>query len=135
MISYQFELSCFGEKDGKLGTFEPASIPGFQVNRIFYIFDVPEHEERANHACMNSSIVFVTMAGSVKVSVETEGRVEDYTLDNKTKAVFAPEASWIKAYDFSRDAVLVGLSDREYADCQYINDYGRYKEIVIGTTK
>lgn len=130
MKSFQFDLPCFGENDGKLVTFEPPSIPEFQVNRIFYIFDVPAGEDRANHACMNSSIVFIAFTGSVSLSVETDGEKTEYLLDNKTIAVFAPQSSWIRAYNFSEDAVLVGLSDRGYADCRYINDYDRYHELL-----
>ena len=130
MRSYQFDLLCFGENDGKLGAFEPPSIPGFQVNRIFYIFDVPAGEERANHACMNSSILFMALAGVVSLSVETHEEKAEYILNKKTMAVFVPQSSWIRAYNFSRDAVLVGLSDRRYADCQYINDYDRYRELM-----
>ena len=130
MKSYQFEIPCFSEVDGKLGTFEPACIPGFRVNRVFYIYDVPEGEERANHACMNSCIVFIAMAGTVKISVENKGQVQKYLLNGKTNAVFAPQSSWIKAYDFSKDAVLLGLSDRRYADCKYINDYSEYRKLL-----
>ena len=85
MSSYQFELPCFEENGGKLGTFEPPSIPGFQVKRIFYIFDVPEGEERANHACMNSSILFLAITGSVRLSVETYGEEIEYLLDKKQR--------------------------------------------------
>ena len=53
-----------------------------------------------------------------------------HTLQDKTMGVFAPPTSWIKAYDFSKDAVLVGLSDKEYKDCRYINDYNQYQDEV-----
>lgn len=130
MKSYRFELPCFEESDGTLGVFEPPSIPGFQANRLFYIFDVPVGEVRANHACTNSSIVFIAMAGSVRLSVESNAETMEYILDNKSTAVFVPQASWIKAYDFSTDAVLVGMSDMRYANCHYINDYGRYRKLM-----
>lgn len=130
MRSYQFELPCFGENDGKLGTFEPSSIAGFQINRIIYIYDVPAGEIRANHACMNASLVFMALVGSAKITIEIEGKVEEYILQDKSTAVFAPSTSWIKAYDFSGDAVLVGLSDKEYKNCKYINDYNLYQEEV-----
>ena len=130
MKSYQFDLPSFGEADGKLGTFEPASIPGFKVERIFYIYDVPESETRADHACMNASIVFMALIGTIRLLIETSGEMTEYLIDSRSTAVFVPSASWIKAYDFSKNAVLVGLSDRRYVDCQYINDYERYKELV-----
>lgn len=130
MKSYQFDLPYLGENDGKLGTFDPSSIPGFQVSRFFYIFDVPEGMERANHACMNSSIIFIALAGVVSLSIDYGKEKMEYRLEKKTIAVFAPQSSWIRAYNFSKDAVLVGLSDRRYADCQYINDYDRYRELM-----
>lgn len=130
MKNYQFELPCFSENDGRLGIFESENIPGFQINRIFYIFDVPEGKDRANHACMNASTVFFALAGSVRLSMETDGDAFEYLLDSKSKAVFAPQASWIKAYDFSYDAVLVGLSNRRYEECQYINDYNKYQKML-----
>ncbi len=130
MKSYQMKLPCFGESDGKLGTFEPASISRFQVNRIIYIFDVPAGESRANHACMNAAFVFVALAGSVKLTIETESVNKEYILDDKCTAVYAPPASWIKASEFSSDAVLVGLSDRVNKDCRYIDDYELYQEEI-----
>ena len=130
MKSYQIKLPYFGENDGKLGTFEPSLIPGFQVKRIIYIFDVPAGKSRANHACMNASLVFVALSGSVKLTIEVDGRVEEYILQDKSMAVFAPPASWIKTSEFSSDAVLVGLSDKAYKDCRYIDDYILYHEEI-----
>lgn len=107
MKSYQFELPCYGKGNGKLGTFEPLLIPRFQIDRIIYIFDVPFDETRADHACMNASLVFVAFACSVKLSIETEEVITEYALQDKATAVYSPIASWIKAYDFSDDAVLI----------------------------
>lgn len=135
MNSYLIKLPCFGESDGKLGTFEPDFIPDFQVNRIIYVFDVPAGESRANHACMNASLVFVALAGSIKLTIETEGESEEYVLNDKSIAVYAPPASWVKAFDFSSEAVLVGLSDKAYKDCRYINDYNLYREEIRGINK
>lgn len=49
MRSYQFELACFGESGGKIGIFESPDLPEFQVNGVFYIFDVSAGEKRANY--------------------------------------------------------------------------------------
>ena len=130
MNSYQMKLSCFVECDGKLGIFETAAIPGFQVNRIIYIYDVPAGKSRANHACMNASFVYVALAGSVKLAIETDGVVKEYILSDRGTAIYAPPASWIKVYEFSSDAVLVGLSDKTYKDCRYIDDYNLYQEEI-----
>ena len=130
MRSFQFSMPVYEEKNGKLGTFEPATIPGFEINRIFYIFDVPKGENRANHACMNAAIVFIAITGSAKIYIEEADGTKEYLLNNKSTAVYAPEASWIRAYDFSQDAILIGYSNKEYDECQYINDYSKYKMLT-----
>ena len=94
------------------------------------LFDVPEGMERADHACMNASVLLIALSGTVTLSVESDGYMDNYLLDNKSVAVFVPEASWMRAYDFSSDAVLLAVSDKQYADCMYIDDYNKYKQLL-----
>lgn len=132
VASYEFSLPIFGGKDGSLGTIENNTVPGFQIKRIFYIYDVPEGESRANHACMNADMIFISITGSVTLAIENNNVKKEYILDGPDKAIFAPADSWIIAENFSRGAVLLGLSDKQYIDCNYIEDYQKYKE---GKTK
>ena len=81
---------------------------------------------RANHACMNANLVLIAVNGKVTVSVE-EKHLSVYHLDTDTKAVYVPKASWVKAYDFSKDAILICFSDRRYDSCDYISDYEEYR--------
>lgn len=134
-MSYLFDIPCYEEKDGKLGSFEPDVIPDFHVNRLFYILDVPEGQTRADHACMNASIVFIAMAGKVQLSVEEDGNATEYCLSSNVQAVYTSPGSWIKAYQFSEGAVLMGISDKRYQDCEYINDYQLYRNLVKGNRK
>jgi len=129
-MNYLFDLPCYGEKDGKLTAFESMFIPEFSVNRIFYIYDVPGGMQRADHACMNSRIVLIAISGSVNISMEVDGSVEEYLLDRKNKALMVPAGAWIKAYNFSSDAVLLGLSELNYNDCIYITDYSKYRSVL-----
>lgn len=91
--SFLFELSYFKEDDGKFGTFEPEMIPGFDVQRMIYIYDVPKGEARANHACMNASLVFIAMSGPVRLEIECCGVEKKYILDDKNHAVYVSPAS------------------------------------------
>ncbi len=129
-MSRIIDIPCYGENDGKLCAFECDMIPGFLIERVFYIFDVPENAMRANHACMNASIILVPISGSITVSVEYKGDIEKYTLDTKSRGLLIEKASWIKTYDFSPGAVLICFSDKKYKDCEYINNYEDYKRKV-----
>ena len=131
-MNFLIDLTCYGEDDGKLGVFETNIIPDFGINRVFYIFDVPGDKQRTDHACMNSRIVIIAIAESVSVSMEINGTTTEYFLDHKSKALFVPAGSWIKAYDFSSESILLGLSELIYDDCVYVDDYSEYKSIIKG---
>ena len=124
-MSRIINIPCFVDWDGKLGLLESEQIQGFYLNRFFFIKDVPKGAMRANHACMNANLVLIAINGKVTVSVEAE-RLEEYCLDTDIKALYVPEASWIKAYDFSEDAILICFSDKQYDKCVYLNDYEEY---------
>ncbi len=83
--------------------------------------------ERANHACMNASFVYFIIKGSVTLTVETEGQIDEYRLQSNKFALYVKPATWIKAYGFSSDAVLICLSDKCYDQCDYVTDYLEYK--------
>ena len=126
-MSKLIDVSCFVEWDGKLGMFESNIIPGFSIERVFYIFDVPDGATRANHACMNADSIFVAINGMVSISVEYEETELTYMLNSRTKALYVSAKSCIRAYNFSNDAVLLCLSNKVYTECEYIEDYENYK--------
>lgn len=126
MICKVVEFTHVSESDGKLSTFEPTMIPGFNVKRFFWIYDTPEGVERANHACMNASIILIAILGTVVVSVENNGQQEEYILNKSYIGLIIPQASWIRAYNFTQGTILLGLSDKSYQNCEYINDYETY---------
>ena len=129
-MSRLIEVPFFEETDGCLGSFEPKMIPGFEITRVFYICNVPKGIERANHACMNASVVFIIISGSVTLSVEDEGHIDEYRLESNKWALYVKPATWIRAYDFSSDAVLMCFSDKSYDQCDYVSNYLEYKRRV-----
>ena len=79
---------------------------------------------------MNARMILMVVSGSVRLSIETDSEVKEYYLNNRCTAIVVPEASWIKAFDFSSGAVLVGFSDKKYKDCEYIDNYNTFKELI-----
>ena len=114
---------AFFDIDGTLTVLEPID---FTIKRVFWIYNVPCLSVRANHACMNASTVFIATSGAVTVATETIDEKKCYYLDKNNIVLFVEPGTWIKAYDFSRDAVLMCFSDKKYEDCVYINNYDEY---------
>ena len=75
------------------------------------------------------------MAGKVRFLIQNNSEMVEYLFDYKSIIALVPYASWIKAYNFSKEAFLAGGWDRRYAVCQYIDDYDEYKISEKGTIK
>ena len=125
-MSHLLDLESFIGEDGFLTTIESSIISGFSLERVFWIYSVPSGCSRADHACMNAFVVLVAVSGSVTIAAETFDESKIYTLENKEKALILEPGTWIKAYDFSEDAVLMCLSNKKYEECTYINNYDEY---------
>ena len=122
-----FELSTFGNENGKLAVFENSAGLSFNIVRIFYIFGVNTGEVRGNHANKYSDFFMMCVCGSCKVSIKDyNGNETTVVLDKPNKGLLIPALLWKKMYDFSPDAVLLVLSNKHYDPNEYYKDYSLF---------
>ena len=126
IMNYLKDIKSFHSYDGCLTAFEPSALENFKVERVFWIYNVPPQSVRAEHACMNAELVSVAVNGSLTISLENHKERVNFILNNKEMALIVEPGTWIKAYDFSEDGVLMCLSDKKYEDCIYIDNYDEY---------
>ncbi len=102
------------------------------IQRCFWITAVPENESRGNHAHWKESQVLVAMHGVIQVEVHQPGQqAQSFTLDQPGKGLFVPPMHWVKT-SFSTDAVLLGMSDREFSESDYIRDLAYFESLGSG---
>lgn len=122
-MSKIIKFRSVAENDGKLTFWESENEIPFVIKRIFYIQNVPAGCERANHASINSDFVFIAIAGEVSVTLVNKSGEETFWLNNSSEGLFVPRMTWIKTYNFSENAILMVVSDKEYKKTTYISDY------------
>lgn len=78
---------------------------------------------RGQHANRRSSFLLVNVGGTSKVRI-TDGK-EDLivTLDKPRMGVYIPPMYWKDMYEFSKDSILLVLSDEHYDGSEYIRSY------------
>jgi len=92
------------------------------IQRCFWITKVDEHTIRGNHAHWQESQLLVTMHGSVSVFVQSvSGNRFSYTLNSPAVGLYVPPLNWV-SIKFTAKAVLLGISDQEFAEEDYIRD-------------
>ena len=122
-------LKTFTDKRGSLTLLEVGQDIPFEVARVYWIYDVPQGEERGKHANRVSYQYLVAVSGSIDVCLEDVNGRKYYHLDSKSEGLLVPPATWNELSNFSSDAVLMVLASHSYCQQTYIV-FGLYKTMI-----
>lgn len=102
----------------------------FEIKRIFYIYGSEMDVVRGNHANRKSEFVLINVSGQSKVKVDDGFETEIVELNEPHMGIYIPHMVWKEMYDFSKDSVLLVLSNLHYDPEEYIRNYELYLEEV-----
>ena len=123
---YLFELKPFSDKDGFLTVIEEEKQVPFKIKRVFYEYGAKKNSLRGQHANKNSRFCFIAISGSCDVIVEDDLGETVYNLDSPVKVLFLDRMIWKTKTNFSKECILLVLSDSLYDENEYIKDYKIY---------
>lgn len=116
---------------GNLSFIEGETNCPFEIERVYWTYDVPGGEERYGRALMTTSELIVALAGSVDVAVTTADSDERiFTLNRSHHGLFLPPMTWRRIDNITTGAVIMTLASKIYDEADYIEDFARYKEIT-----
>jgi len=125
-FAYLINFKELGDKSGCLVAIEEERQVPLAIKRVFYIYNLGEGQERGNHANRNSRIVFICIKGSCQIQVDNGEESRRFVLDKPSVGVFTDRMTWKKMDNFSKDCILLALSDCNYDKNEYINDYNEF---------
>ncbi len=101
----------------------------FEINRTFWINNVPEYVTRGRHAHHELEQVLISMAGIINVKTDdSRGREKDFILNQPDQGLYLPPLCW-HTMQFSHTSVLLSLASKEYREDDYIRSYQQFNEI------
>jgi len=103
----------------------------FEIKRVFYLYDVPGGESRAEHANINTEQFLVAMSGSFDVVVDDGKNKKKFSLNRAYYGLYIPKMIWRGIENFSSGAVCLSLASTLYSADDYIRDYDQYKKAVL----
>ncbi len=119
---YLLELPGEKSEGGSLNFWENMTLFPNGIQRCFWITKVDEKTSRGNHAHWQESQVLVALSGNAIVIVESAaGEINTFTLDSPALGLFVPPLHWVSV-SFSAETVLLGMSDLEFSEEDYIRD-------------
>ena len=126
--SYKFKVGANGYNEkGFLVHLDDLPI---DVNRIFYIYNVPKNSKRGAHAYKNTRQVLICVSGSIKISCFDGKNKTEYELNSPDEALYLSSNIWRETYNHSSDAVVLVLSSLKYNEEDYIRDYDEFMDVV-----
>ena len=129
--SYKFKLDVRGVKEqGFLVPLEYENNLPINVNRIFYIYNVPKNSKRGAHAYKNTKQVLICISGSINRSCFDGKNKTEYELNSPDQELYMSPNIWRETYNHSSNAVVLVLSSLEYDENDYIRDYDEFMEVI-----
>lgn len=124
------KLKTYTDKRGSLTIVEEGHNIPFKIQRVYWIHNVPQGEERGKHSNKEIYEYVVAVNGSVDITLEDINGRREYHLDAKDKGLLIPPDTWDELRNFSPDAVLLVLASHGYNADTYINSYEEFQEYI-----
>jgi len=124
------KLTNASDARGSLMAVDFQDFPFFDVQRIFYVYDVPTHNVRGEHAHRVCSQFLIALRGSIKILLDDGQSRAEVILNNPHEGLLIPPMVWGVQYQFSDGAILSVLASEPYDNADYIRNYAEFKSLV-----
>lgn len=125
----QIELPRFMDPRGNLSFVEQNNHIPFEIQRTYWIYDVPGGEERGSHAYKSTNEFIIAIAGSFDVTIDDGIHKKTFTLNRSYYGLYIPKGLWRKIDNFSTASLALEFADTQYNRNDYVEDYAEYKKM------
>lgn len=126
----KIELPKILDDRGNLSFFQNnAQIP-FDIERVYWIYDVPGGEQRGEHAYKNLQEFVIALSGSFDLVLDDGLQRKTFTLNRSYYGIYIPKMIWRRMENFSTNALALVATDKVYDANEYIRDYEVFQNLV-----
>jgi len=123
------DLPKIYDKRGNLSFFEHSNQLPFEIQRTYWIYDVPGGEVRGSHAFREQQEFIIALSGSFDVILNDGNKEERFSLNRSYYGLLVPKMYWRKLENFSTNSLALIVSDRVYSENDYIRDFEEFKKL------
>ena len=124
------ELPKIVDPRGNLTVAEQMKNVPFDIERVYWTYDMPGGESRGGHAHKNLYQLVVAMSGSFIVNLDNGEERATILLNHPWQGLLIKPNTWRTLEDFSSGAVCLVLASEHFDLDDYIYDYDEFLEYV-----
>lgn len=120
------DLPKISDPRGNLTFIEGNNHIPFEIQRVYYLYDVPGGAERGGHAHKALHQLIVAMSGSFDVIVDDGKAKRRLHLARSYYGLYVCPMIWREIDNFSSGSVCMVLASNRYDESDYFRDYGEF---------
>ncbi|MDM7987646.1 MAG: FdtA/QdtA family cupin domain-containing protein [Smithella sp.] len=117
------ELPKISERKGAITPIYNNDHIPFDVERVYYLYDVPGGEGRGAHAHKELQQFIVSVMGAFDVVLDDGTETKRVRLDRAYFGLHIPPMIWAHEENFSSGGICLVLASMPYDENDYIRDY------------
>ena len=126
---YDCSIIKFNKIKNRAGNISPieslVNIP-FEIERVFYLYDIPGGEERGAHAHKECHQVLIAASGSFDIELNDGINKRTVALNRPYFGLHVPPGIWAAEKSFSSGSICLVLASHKYNEKDYIRNYEEY---------
>lgn len=111
---------------GNITVVENGKAIDFDINRVFFIYDIPGGATRGAHAHKTLRELIIAATGSFEVRVFDGEREKTFLLNHPSQALLLPNGVWEELKNFSSGAIALVLASTPYNPDDYYRDFDEF---------
>jgi hypothetical protein len=120
------DLPKITDPRGNLTFIEGGRHVPFDIQRVYYLYDVPGGSERGGHAHKGLHQLIVAMSGSFDVILDDGTAKRRFHLNRSYYGLYVCPMIWRELDNFSSGSVCMVLASNRYDEDDYYRDYDQF---------
>jgi WxcM-like, C-terminal len=111
---------------GNLTFIEGGGHVDFEIQRVYYLYDVPGGSSRGGHAHKALRQLIIAMSGSFDVLLDDGHEKKTFHLNRSYVGLYVCPMIWRELDNFSSGSVCMVLASNRYDEADYYRDYDQF---------
>lgn len=123
------DLPKISDPRGNLTFIEGKHHIPFDIQRVYYLYDVPGGAERGGHAHKGLEQLIIAMSGSFDVILDDGLNKRRVHLNRSYNGLYVCPMIWRELDNFSSGSVCMVLASNKYDEGDYYRDYQQFLRV------